>query len=51
MVAKQATNRVSTIKLPDDQYTKTGGEIVRESFSVHFSDAMLIDESNNWQGQ
>jgi hypothetical protein len=45
IIAKQATNRVGTIKPPDGQYTQTGKETLNELFRVHFPD------SNNGQGQ
>jgi hypothetical protein len=45
IMAKQATNRVSTIKLPDGQYTQTEKETLKELFRVHFP------HSNEGQGQ
>jgi hypothetical protein len=36
ITAKHATNRVSTIKLPDGQCTHTGGQTLKELFRVHF---------------
>jgi hypothetical protein len=42
IMAQQATNRVSTIELPDGQCTQTGGETLRELFRVHFPDSTLI---------
>jgi hypothetical protein len=41
IMAKQATNRISTIKLPDGQDTQT---------RVHFAD-LKADDSNDGQGQ
>jgi hypothetical protein len=38
IMAKQATNEVSTIKLPDGQHTQTGKETLKELFRVHFPD-------------
>jgi hypothetical protein len=38
MKIKQATNRISTIKLPDGQCTHTGKENLKELFRVHFPD-------------
>jgi hypothetical protein len=51
IMAKQATNRVSTIKLPDGQYTQTGKATLKELFRVHFPDLELTDDSNDGQGQ
>jgi hypothetical protein len=45
IMAKQPTNRVSTVKLPNGQQTETGKEIMKELFSVHFPDSKLIDNS------
>jgi hypothetical protein len=50
-MAKQATNKVSTIKLPDGQYTQTEKETLKELFRIHFPDSMLIDDSSDGQGQ
>jgi hypothetical protein len=44
---KQATNRVSTIKLPDGQYTRTGRETLKELFRGYFPDSRLTEDSNN----
>jgi hypothetical protein len=51
IMAKQATNIVSTIKLPAGQCTLTGGETPEELYRVHFPDTMLVDDSNDGQGQ
>jgi hypothetical protein len=44
VMAKQATNQVSTIKLPDGKHTQTGKETQNELFRVHFPDSKLIDD-------
>jgi hypothetical protein len=49
--AKQATNRVSTIKLPDGRCTTTGKETLEELFRVHFPELVLIDYSIDGLGQ
>jgi hypothetical protein len=51
IMAKQATNRVSTIKLPDDQYTQTEKETLKELFRVHPPGSKLTDDSGDGQGQ
>jgi hypothetical protein len=51
IMAKQATNKVCTIKLPDSQYTETGKGTLEESFRVNFPDSKLIDDLGNGQGQ
>jgi hypothetical protein len=51
IMAKQATNKVSTIKLPDGQHTQTGKETLKELFRVHFPDSKVIDDSGDGQGQ
>jgi hypothetical protein len=52
IMAKQATNKVSTIKLPNGQCTQTGKETLKELFGVHFPDSKLIDDSyDDGQGQ
>jgi hypothetical protein len=50
-MVKQATNRVSTIKLPDGQCTQTGGETLEELSRGHFPDTTLVVDSNDGQGQ
>jgi hypothetical protein len=51
-LAKQATNRVSTVELPNGQQTETGKETLKELFRVHFPDTRLIDDSHDdGQGQ
>jgi hypothetical protein len=44
IMAKQATNKVSTIKLPDGQCTQAGEETLEELFRVHFPESVLIDD-------
>jgi hypothetical protein len=51
IMAKQATNKVSTIKPPDGQYTQTGKDTLKELFRVHFPDCKLIEDSDDRQGQ
>jgi hypothetical protein len=51
IMAKQATNRVSTIKPPDGQCTQTGKETLEELFRVHFPESVLIDDSTDGQEQ
>jgi hypothetical protein len=51
IMAKQATNKVNTIKLPNGQHTKTGKETLKELFRVHFPDSKLIDYSDGGQDQ
>jgi hypothetical protein len=36
IMAKQATNKISTIKLSDAQYSQTGKETLKDLFIVHF---------------
>jgi hypothetical protein len=50
-MAKQVTNRVNAIKLPDGQCTKTGKETQKELLRVHFPYSELIDDSKDGQGQ
>jgi hypothetical protein len=51
-MAKQATNKVSTIKLPNGQFTQMGRDTLKELVRVHFPDSKLIDESyDDGQGQ
>jgi hypothetical protein len=43
---------VSTIKLPNCQFTQTGKDTLKELFGVHFPDSKLIDDSyDDGQGQ
>jgi hypothetical protein len=42
---------MSTIKLPDGEYTQTGKETLKELFRVHFPDSKWIYDSDNGQGQ
>jgi hypothetical protein len=51
IMAKQVTNKVSTIKLPNGQYTQTGRETLNELFRVYFPDSKLIDNLDDGQGQ
>jgi hypothetical protein len=51
IMSKQVTKKVSTIRLPNRQYTQTGKEPLRELFTVHFPDSLLIDDLDNGQGQ
>jgi hypothetical protein len=44
IMAKQTTNKVSTIKLPNGQHTQTGKETLKELFRVHFPDSKLTDD-------
>jgi hypothetical protein len=48
---KRASNRVSTIQLPDGQYKQTGRETLDGLFTVHFSHSSLINDSDNGWGQ
>jgi hypothetical protein len=50
-MAKQATYRVSAIKLPDGRYTWTGRNTLKELFRVHFPDSRITDDSGDVQGQ
>jgi hypothetical protein len=50
-MAEQATNNVSTIKLPDGQYTETGKGTLKELFRVNFPDSKLIDDLGERQGR
>jgi hypothetical protein len=43
ITAKQATNRDSTIKLPDGQCTQTGRETLKDLFRVHFLEPTVTD--------
>jgi hypothetical protein len=51
IMSKQATNKVSTIRLPNRQFTQTGKGTLSEVFRVHFPDSLLIDDLDNGQGQ
>jgi hypothetical protein len=51
IMSKQATNKVSTIRLPNSQFTQTGKRTLSELFRVHFPDSLLIDDLDNGQGQ
>jgi hypothetical protein len=50
-MSKQATNKVSTIRLPNRQFTQTGKGTLSDMFRVHFPDSLLIDDLDNGQGQ
>jgi hypothetical protein len=51
-MAKQTTNRVSTVKLHNGQLTETGKGTLEDLFRVHFPDSKPIDDSrDNRQGQ
>jgi hypothetical protein len=43
IMAKQMT----TIKLPDGQYTQTGKGTLKELFRVHFPNAKLTEDSDD----
>jgi hypothetical protein len=50
-IAKQATNRVSTVKLPNRQQSEME-ETLKVLFRVQFPDSKLIDDSyDDGQGQ
>jgi hypothetical protein len=51
IMAKQATNQVSTIKLPNGQHSQTGKETLEELFRVHFPDSKRIYDSGGGQDQ
>jgi hypothetical protein len=51
IMSKEATNKVSTIRLPNRQYTQMGKGTMSEWFRVHFPDSLLIDDLDNGQGQ
>jgi hypothetical protein len=51
IMAKQATNKVSTIKLHDCQYTQTGKETLTQLSRFHFPVSKFIDYSGDGQGQ
>jgi hypothetical protein len=52
IMAKQRTNNVSTVKLPNGQQTENGKGTVGELFRVHLPDYKLIDDScDDGQGQ
>jgi hypothetical protein len=50
-MAKLTTNRVSTIKIPDGQYTQIGNRTLTELFRIHFPGSKLIPDSDNGQSQ
>jgi hypothetical protein len=51
VMAKQATNKVSTIKLSDGKHTQTGKETLKKLFRAHFHDSKLIDDSGDGRHQ
>jgi hypothetical protein len=51
VMAKQVTNRVGTIKLPDGHYTWTGRDTLKELSRVHFPDSRITDDSGDVEGQ
>jgi hypothetical protein len=51
IISKHATNKVSTIKLPNGQHTETGKEALKEPFRFHFPDSKLIDDWDDGQDQ
>jgi hypothetical protein len=51
VMAKQATNKVSTIKLPNGLHTETEKENLEKLFSVHFPDSKRIDNSDDGEDQ
>jgi hypothetical protein len=51
IMAKQVTNKVSTIKLPDGKHSQAGKVTLKEMFRVHFPERKLIHGSGNGQGQ
>jgi hypothetical protein len=51
-MVKQANNIVSTVNLPDGQYTKAGKETLKVLFRFHFPNSKLTDDSyDDGQGQ
>jgi hypothetical protein len=42
---KKATNKFSTIKLPNGQFTHTGRDTLKELSRVHSPDSKRIDDS------
>jgi hypothetical protein len=51
IMAKQATDRVSTITLPNEQYTQTGKGTPKGLLRVNFPDYKLIKDSDDGQSQ
>jgi hypothetical protein len=51
IMAKQATNKVSHIKLPDGQYTQSEKGTLKLLFRVHYLDSKLMDDLGERQGQ
>jgi hypothetical protein len=52
IMKEQATNKDSTIKLPNFRFSKTETDTLKELFRVHFPDSNLIDDSyDDRQGQ
>jgi hypothetical protein len=50
-MAKQVTNYVSIIKLPDGQYIQIGRKPLKEFFRVHFPGSRSTDDLDDGQGQ
>jgi hypothetical protein len=44
-MVKQGANKVSTIKLPNGQFTQTRRDTLKELVRVHFPDSKVIDDS------
>jgi hypothetical protein len=51
IMAKQATNRVSTVNLPDGQCTQTGKGTLEKLFIIHIPNSKLIEDSDAGQSQ
>jgi hypothetical protein len=49
IMPKQATNKVSIIKLPNRQYTQMGKETLSELFRVHTPNSIPIDDLDDGQ--
>jgi hypothetical protein len=47
VMKKQGTKKVSTTKLPVDNYTKNGELTLKELFRFHFPHSKLIDDSSD----
>jgi hypothetical protein len=51
VMAKQATNKVSTIKLLDGKYKHAGEGTLKELFRVHCPASKLIDDLGDERGK
>jgi hypothetical protein len=51
IMAKQANNRVSSVKLPDGRYRESGRETLLELYRIHFPDFRLTHWSTDGLGQ